>query len=137
MLDPILDRGRFREKASVFHLPHLAFVELFQDCEELSGATKLFKNLPEPISSDYIETVSKAFVRFIDCIEAHMLLSTFVLDLSQDEDHVCCSLVCSVCMYSQCSLILLSSIVFSEQFQWLGDLTLLLNQRRLSLKWHL
>lgn len=92
LLDPILYREWFSQIASVFLLPHLAFMELFHDCQEHRGATNSFKNLPEPMSTDGIEDFCQIYK---DCIEVHILLSAFLLNLSQDDDHVRCFSVCS------------------------------------------
>ena len=92
MFDAVDDREGDEKVATVPHLPHLTYVKLLQYVQELWRAAQSCKDVPEPVSADRIKVLRKIYEC---CIESHGLLPALLLNLAQDEDHVCGSSISS------------------------------------------
>ena len=85
LLDSVADGEWFGEVAAVSDLATLVLMELDDHVEELWRTAETFQDLPQTFSAHSVKRFGQIHKR---CVQTLVLLATFLLELSKDEDHV-------------------------------------------------
>ena len=86
LLDAVGNGEAARQRPIVLHLTLLTFVQLAEDNEKFGGTAKARQDFPQSITADCIKGLGLVYE---SCIQMHALLSAFLLNPPQHEDHVC------------------------------------------------